>query len=956
MKKVAFIMLSLTVCFLISTQAANTKNPTKKQNKHKSVNLEAWQEMGPDNIGGRTNAILIDKDNSLKIYAGSAGGGLWLTTSGGAVWKRISTFPEIAISSIVQNDNGTVFIGTGEGLNPGFSSPGVLYPFGSYRTNSNFGMKGTGIYKSVNDSFVQLPATANWEEINDLVYNSTNNTLYAATDYGLQVSTDNGSTWTMAKTSSNQNLDLIGTDLTLGSDGSIIFVQRDRSSRKGTAYFSDGSSTTNFKALTFPTDAGSMAFAFAPSDPSYIYASVADIYGDFLGIYQSKNQGDSFRVIVPGGSTLIDVFNGYGDYCNNIAVLPNNPKHILVGGYPSLWEGVEINESSFFGFNSISSFSGIQSINFDAKDSNTLFIGCNIGIAKGNYNGSYFQFHLMNKNYGTAQYTTLSCSNDDQILGGTRESGALFITKEGNTKEAATQLTSGYASQTALSMINTNAFFYTTTYGSCFRQASPLSDPEAIKDWFNEDLMLGGPNNEHTKWSYRALEAACRSSQYISPILMWESIYDANSIDTVVFVADKDYTTGDEICVRSKINNYPMWLTAPQNLTKNEKLTFTDYVQNRFFVGGGGFTSSGLIGAPIFMTKGALNFTAPPTWYRVFFTGDTTEQVTNMCMSEDGNFLFVSTFSSSSTYHNIYRISGFDLARDSMTLSYGKPTSSGTVNVNPNCLLDVAKVYSTNSFITSISLDPQNNDVLVVTIGGSNLEPHIYASTNATSGATLDIDANPKDGTGLPNGTTPIYTALVEMNNSDLVFIGTEKGIYVTDNFSNTTPVWEAANDGIDAAIPVFMLKQQTKDYPEAEAKIYGDDTNDITIINFEGVRNTGCIYAATHGRGIFRNTTYDPDFGIPEKPIVKNSTINVYPNPTSDAANIKFTLSKNVTNVHLSLYDISGKRILSQYIGPRPQGANIERLDCSSLQSGIYFIRLQGDTQIYTSKIVVTK
>ena len=65
-------------------------------------------------------------------------------------------------------------------------------------------MKGA-IYKSVNDSFVQLAATKDWEEVNDLAYNPNNNTLYAATDYGLQVSTDNGNTWTVAKTSSNQN-------------------------------------------------------------------------------------------------------------------------------------------------------------------------------------------------------------------------------------------------------------------------------------------------------------------------------------------------------------------------------------------------------------------------------------------------------------------------------------------------------------------------------------------------------------------------------------------------------------------------------------------------------------------------------------------------------------------------------------------------------------------------------
>jgi hypothetical protein len=960
MKKVSYIFLSLTfcICTVLITKAGDTNTPTKKQKSTKSLSLNPWEEMGPDNISGRTNCILVDKNNHSKIYAGSAGGGLWVSTSNGAVWERITSIPQLAISSIVQTDDGTIFVGTGEGLNPNFTSPGVLYNIGVYGHAANFGMKGNGIYKSVNDSFVQLPATNEWEEINDLAYNSTTKTLYAATDYGLQVSKDNGNTWTIAKTSSNQELDLVGVDLAIASDNSVIYVQRNRTNDVGMAYISDGKNTNNFEELDLPSESGSITVAFAPSDPNYIYASIANTMGEFLGIYQSKNKGKDFRTIVPGGSILIDVFNNGGDYCNNIAVFPNNPKRILVGGNPFLWEGIEISEDTYFSFDSKFNLSGVQSIYFNPYDTNTIFVGCNIGNIKIIYEGETYSLNIYNKNYATTQFSTVSFSNDDKVLGGTRESGALYITKEENTKKSAIQLTSGFASHTALSMINTNALFYTTSYGTCYRQASILSDPEEIKDWYNAELMLGGTNNENTKWSYAALKKACRSSQYISPILMWESTHDPNSTDTVVFVADKNYKIGDEICVRSVTNNYPMRETAPRALTKGEKITFTDYVQNRLFIGGGGFISSGLIGAPVFMTKNALNFITPPVWYRVFFTGDTTEQVTNMCVSEDGNHLFISTFSGSTTYHSIYRISGFNLARDSMTLSYGKPSSSGIVNLNPNCLLDVAKVYSTNSYITSITLDPQNTDVLIMTIGGNNLEPHIYASTNATTDTLLDFNSNSKEGTGLPSGKTPIYTALVEMNNSNLVFVGTEKGIYATENFSSSNPTWAPVNNGIDVEIPVFMLKQQTKHYPDERAIIYGDDSTDITYIDFKGVKNTGYIYAATHGRGIFKNTTYYiPPASINEH---KNSNkpylLNIYPNPANDNASINYNLNKPADNLKLSFYDITGKMILSNDLGSRHKGDNTENIDLNSLPNGIYIVRLQGNNQIFNGKIVVTK
>jgi hypothetical protein len=52
-----------------------------------SLNM-AWQELGPNNVGGRTRAFLIDKDNSDVCFAGSVSGGLWKTTTGGNSWEK----------------------------------------------------------------------------------------------------------------------------------------------------------------------------------------------------------------------------------------------------------------------------------------------------------------------------------------------------------------------------------------------------------------------------------------------------------------------------------------------------------------------------------------------------------------------------------------------------------------------------------------------------------------------------------------------------------------------------------------------------------------------------------------------------------------------------------------------------------------------------------------------------
>src|ERR1035437_30543 len=70
-----------------------------------------WQEMGPQNIGGRTLAIDINPLNPNTIYAGSASGGLWRSYSGGVgvkAWNYVPTgFPVLSVSAIAENPTDT---------------------------------------------------------------------------------------------------------------------------------------------------------------------------------------------------------------------------------------------------------------------------------------------------------------------------------------------------------------------------------------------------------------------------------------------------------------------------------------------------------------------------------------------------------------------------------------------------------------------------------------------------------------------------------------------------------------------------------------------------------------------------------------------------------------------------------------------------------------------------------
>ncbi|NNE54790.1 MAG: hypothetical protein HKN32_02125, partial [Flavobacteriales bacterium] len=55
----------------------------RSQGANRALDL-GWIEMGPDNIGGRTRALLIMDD--MNVFAGSCSGGLWKSTNGVNSW------------------------------------------------------------------------------------------------------------------------------------------------------------------------------------------------------------------------------------------------------------------------------------------------------------------------------------------------------------------------------------------------------------------------------------------------------------------------------------------------------------------------------------------------------------------------------------------------------------------------------------------------------------------------------------------------------------------------------------------------------------------------------------------------------------------------------------------------------------------------------------------------------
>ena len=976
MRTLKNILLGTVIC-LVSNVVAHAQSSQK-----------SWTSVGPRNIAGRILAVHVDVANSQKIYAGTAGGGLWISTNNGQSWSRcVSLDGSPAISAITQSSNGDIYVGTGEGMNMGYYDPGVV------ANNYPYGIKGDGVYKSTDNgvTFVRLPNTDIWTDVNAIAYDNVNGRLYAATNDGLKVSSDGGATFVAANGTSTG---VRGVSLKV-SNGTVIYAEM------GNVYVSaNGGAFASVAGSALPklpiSGTGRISVDISPSYPNMMYALLSNMDGTFAGTYLSNNSGKDWRLIFPAGSQQLDPMSNFGSFCNTIAVCPMDTTRVLVGGlylYDGIGKGTGMN---FYGWKHISGTSFIHSIYY--VDSTKAYLGTNQGVVIATISGTSVSVAESNNNLISLQPYTLGVSNEGRLMMGTRDNGMILMENPGMPAKSGKDLPITYPSKRTasdgadclFSMIKSDALFYTSSYGYCCRQASISSPAQLPSQWLGGSSLdqssagkyfliniLNKRGNEktdedkYTRWHYSSISTVPNNSGLsflyantnVSPLAFWESVNDQNSIDSVDFVADKTYVTGDEICVKSKRNGYPIWMkyTGTDTLRREnaDKWRVKDVVTSRFFIGGSGYKAA-MAGAPVFMTTDALDFVNSSRFVCVFRTKDTTEQVMKMLPSKDGDHLFILTQKHVATnlyYNYIYRVSGFDQYRafEEMEVSHNiSDSTKGFSADNPNRKLEDNTLIADFLYeILDIALDPQDNNTLLFTTSDNG--QRINAITDALTAFGGEANVVVKEGTGLP-ATAAVYCAIVEMSNSDIAYIGTEEGVYRTENFTDSDPTWKLYNIGINAKVPVFKLYQQTNYVSNAHSVRYtAKGAAEYTY--FQGVTNYRMIYAVTHGMGIFVDSSYwdnIPNIPFPN-PTSNSVNLHIFPNPAANSITLDFTIAA-ASDIQISISDVTGKTVLTQSLGARMLGKHQENIDCSALSEGFYFVTVHAGNQNQSAKIIIRK
>ncbi len=903
----------------------------------RAVNM-SWDEKGPDNVGGRTRSILIDVQDQNHVFAGSVSGGLFESFDGGNNWSKVEGFPEVMVGCIDQSDVAPyrIVVGTANSWDP----------IGS----------GQGLWESTDDgaTWSVITGSTSFSFNNDVVALTGQDVFYIACSAGLR-QYDGSSISTVSGAPSLANCNT----LSVSNDNMNLIASFGTSRRVS----NDGGATWSTLTGGDVSTSSRVEFAFSHEKVNgsyYVYAIASN--SSLVSVNASKQNG------APGTWAEIGsyspIFNppgtqGLYDLC--ITVMPGNPGKVFAAGLDVYEWNIDPAANPTFGQWAQKSFWAASENSpiyvhadqheFLWNNAGDLYIGSDGGIGRSPNSNIGDVFFPSNRGFNVTQFYNMGFSAHGEVIGGSQDNGSQYNDFNGNTSLEFEEVRGGDGFTCDISHLDADFMIASLYYGGIER-----SNDRGFT-WGN---FFSGTLNSCGNAGSTAGDGI---GGFGSIGRLWETDNDINSTDSIVFLADSSMVSGDTAWVNSAALNIPIFTILNQNITVIDTIhpsgtkvvgtaTFNvflnptnsdtilvspdlymlnvpldtvkiqDKIQSWYAFGiTGGSTCAG-----VWVSRDAIKLSNDPFWWHF----DMISSPSKMEFSSDGDIMYVATNGG-----EVWRVSGLNTMYAN---EFDPGFSSGDPKQYP-ASVTVTKIFQGSASVSGIGIDPNDAGNVVITLNGFNTT-NVYRSTSAdvdptatSTGSFTSIEGN------LIN--TPVYDAIIDRDfaSSGLIVIGTEFGVYATDNGGST---WDFVSGNDPAGIgitPVYEVRQQWRGFDE-------------------GAYRPGEIYLSTFGRGIWASTTYlstpdNIDLLADNKEFI--ASLSVYPNPMNNAGKIEFDLNSRA-QVTVEVYSLTGRKVKEIMAGSLGSGNHVIDINSDDLDSGTYLVNLTAGNSRKTAKLIVSK
>ncbi len=920
-----------------------------------------WEEMGPNNVGGRTRGMVFDQDNPEKIVLGGVAGGIWISDNSGQNWRSVEdSFDKgcVAVVCMTQASNGDYYAGTGEGFY-GLSGDGVRGIYGSGIFKSTDGGETWNVNAGTAPPVEPTNTGSGFATVDKIAAHSTNPAVvYAAAQGGMYMTSSAGANWSRIQdTDGNDITTPRGWDIAAASDGTVHFFT-------GTRYYrSVAGSTSQFELVTgnnVPGAGGRKVIAAQEADPNILY--VATEGGICIStVKRSDDGGTTWETIAIGSEVFNPGSNGLqcqAGYDLAVAAHPTNPNIVYVAGV-SLFRGTRVGDG--WDWQQIDSLfedpSNISYVHADKHDivfkpgeADEMYVISDGGVARTkNASDEVPIFELRNRGYNVTQFYTVGADNDGLVLGGTQDNGSQFLNCSTNSSNTSVEVWGGDGGFSEISNINPNALFVGNPGGDLFRSGNGGEGFGGTLLDCNIDCEPAGNMGECG--GDGTLDGV---GAFVTPFFLWE---DSELYHKVREVRLNPSDNVSDPITSSSAPGQTFFVTRTEALiAENEDELYTDlaatldesqifilynedtnqavdygpedfrYNRSRLFIGD---QAGGL-----WMTQDALNFQTTPFWVRI---GDALGPIRSITASLDGNTVWAGT--SNGTILRVNNLDNIDV---------------NDIKLNDTDLCNVAGIAAFEDFaetmagsatqvsgrpITGISTHPFDPNRVYYTVGGYNSTSHVFEISNASDSDIGDVEVDNISG-NLP--AIPAFDIVSSNPSGDLV-VATDFGIWLGDISAPVNSMWTEANGGDIQGIPVFRVREE----PMARVN---PGTNSFCRV----------IYAGTHGRGAFRTTSLTNGgctqdvigrcqivfSGIEE---IAETEVSVFPNPATDFANVNFSINED-TELEVSVFSVTGQLVNRINRFEAVAGKNVVQINVGDVPNGNYIVVLRaGDYQAST-------